>query len=104
MKIPVTTADAVWANVRSYAIENYTNGYRIYIGGRWGKKVAQGRYLEQVFTDKEQVLSIVEKQFCFSVNREIQENVLQIPLQESVLKTYRHSFLQTTFLTEKKKI
>lgn len=44
-----------------HAIENYTNGYRIYIGGRWGKKVAQGRYLEQVFTDKEQVLSIVEK-------------------------------------------
>ena len=23
------------------AIENYTNGYRIYIGGRWGKHVAQ---------------------------------------------------------------
>lgn len=42
-------------------IENYTNGYRIYIGGRWGKKVAQGRYLDKVFTDKEEVLSIVEK-------------------------------------------
>jgi NADPH-dependent 2,4-dienoyl-CoA reductase/sulfur reductase-like enzyme/dissimilatory sulfite reductase (desulfoviridin) alpha/beta subunit/rhodanese-related sulfurtransferase len=44
-----------------HAIENYTNGYRIYIGGRWGKKVAQGRYLDKVFTDKEEVLSIVEK-------------------------------------------
>ncbi len=42
-------------------IENYTNGYRIYIVGRWGKKVAQGRYLDKVFTDKEEVLSIVEK-------------------------------------------
>ena len=39
----------------------YTNGYRIYIGGRWGKKVAQGRYLDKVFTDKEEVLAIVEK-------------------------------------------
>lgn len=44
-----------------HAVENYTNGYRIYIGGRWGKKVAQGRYLDQVFTDKEEVLSVVEK-------------------------------------------
>ena len=44
-----------------HAIEDYTNGYRLYIGGRWGKKVAQGRYLDKVFTDKEEVLSIVEK-------------------------------------------
>ncbi len=43
------------------ALENYTNGYRIYIGGRWGKKVAQGQYLEKVFTDKEEVLAVVEK-------------------------------------------
>ena len=43
------------------AVEDHTDGYRIYIGGRWGKKVAQGRYLDKVFTDKEEVLSVVEK-------------------------------------------
>ena len=43
------------------ALEQYTDGYRIYIGGRWGKKVAQGRYLDKVFTDREEVLDIVEK-------------------------------------------
>ena len=43
------------------AFEDYTNGYRIYIGGRWGKKVAQGRYLDKVFTSKEEVLAVVEK-------------------------------------------
>ena len=43
------------------AFEEYTGGYRIYIGGRWGKKVARGRYLEKVFTDREEVLNIVEK-------------------------------------------
>lgn len=43
------------------AFEEYTNGYRIYIGGRWGKKVAHGVYLDKVFTDKEEVLSIIEK-------------------------------------------
>ncbi len=44
-----------------HAVDSYTDGYRIYIGGRWGKRVAQGRYLEKVFTDKEEVLAVVEK-------------------------------------------
>ena len=48
-------------NCPFHAIEDYTNGYRIYIGGRWGKRVAQGHYLDKVFTDKNEVLDIVEK-------------------------------------------
>ena len=44
-----------------HAFEEYTNGYRVYIGGRWGKKVAQGRFLNRVFTDRGEVLDVVEK-------------------------------------------
>ncbi len=43
------------------AIEDGTYGYKIYIGGRWGKKVAQGRPLSKIFTDKEEALSVIEK-------------------------------------------
>ena len=43
------------------ALEGFTSGYRVFIGGRWGKKVARGRYLEKVFTDKEEVLNVIEK-------------------------------------------
>lgn len=43
------------------AVEASATGYRVYIGGRWGKKIAQGRYLDKVFTDKDEVLDIVEK-------------------------------------------
>jgi len=43
------------------AVEGYTSGYRVYIGGRWGKKVAHGRYLDKVFTDQEEVLNVIEK-------------------------------------------
>lgn len=42
-------------------IENGISGYKIYIGGRWGKKVAHGIPLSKVFTDKEEALSIIEK-------------------------------------------
>lgn len=43
------------------AIEEGTPGYKIYIGGRWGKKVAQGQALSKIFTSEEEVLDIVEK-------------------------------------------
>lgn len=44
-----------------HAVTSYTNGYRIYIGGRWGKWVAKGRYLDKVFTDKEEMMDVIEK-------------------------------------------
>ena len=44
-----------------HAVEDYTNGYRIYIGGRWGKKIAQGRALGKIFTSKEEALDVIEK-------------------------------------------
>ncbi len=43
------------------AIESGQTGYKIYIGGRWGKKVAQGRALTKIFTDKEEALNVIEK-------------------------------------------
>ena len=43
------------------AIRYAQDGYRIYIGGRWGKKVAQGKYLNKAFTDKDEVLDVLEK-------------------------------------------
>ncbi len=43
------------------AIEGGTRGYKVYIGGRWGKKVAQGRTLSRIFRTEEEVLDVVEK-------------------------------------------
>ncbi|MBQ1954738.1 MAG: 4Fe-4S binding protein [Clostridia bacterium] len=36
-------------------------GYRVFIGGRWGKKCARGIPLEPVFENREEVLAVVEK-------------------------------------------
>ena len=43
------------------ALEEYQNGYKIYLGGRWGKKVAHGIPLTKLFTSEEEVMEIVEK-------------------------------------------
>ena len=42
-------------------IEDGTCGYQIYIGGRWGKKVAHGKPLSKIFTTEEELLDTVEK-------------------------------------------
>lgn len=48
------------------------SGYRVYVGGRWGKKTAHGRALSKVFTSKEEVLNIVEKVILFFREQGIQ--------------------------------
>jgi len=37
------------------------SGCRVYIGGRWGKKMARGIPLDKIFTDREEVLAVLEK-------------------------------------------
>ena len=36
-------------------------GFKVYIGGRWGKKTAHGQALSKIFTSEEEVLDAVEK-------------------------------------------
>ena len=36
-----------------HALDNGTYGYKVYIGGRWGKHVAQGHAIRKVFTSEE---------------------------------------------------
>lgn len=43
------------------AIDGGTFGYKIYIGGRWGKNIAQGKPLNKIITSKEEALNIIEK-------------------------------------------
>jgi len=42
-----------------------TAGYKMHIGGRWGKKVARGIKLNKIFETKEEVLSAIEKTILF---------------------------------------
>ena len=41
--------------------DEYEDGYKVTVGGRWGKRVAQGRPLEMILETEEEVLKLVEK-------------------------------------------
>ena len=38
-----------------------TYGFKIYIGGRWGKKISHGKALNRIFTSEEEALDVIEK-------------------------------------------
>lgn len=43
----------------------YKTGYKVYIGGRWGKSSAHGRAVEKLFTDEEEILNFIERTILF---------------------------------------
>lgn len=43
------------------AVEEYREGYKILIGGRWGKKTACGRPLPRLFTTDEEVMTVIDR-------------------------------------------
>lgn len=47
------------------AVTDNGYGFRVVIGGRWGKKVRQGYTLNHFFTSEEEVLAVVEKAILF---------------------------------------
>lgn len=52
--------------------ESYTQGYKIYIGGRWGKKGNRGIPLSKVFTSKNDALDTIEKAILLFKDKGIQ--------------------------------
>ena len=82
-----------------HALDEGTYGYKIYIGGRWGKRVAHGHALSPVFSTEEEVLSIIEKaillfreqgetgeRFADTIERLGFENVEKQLLSDDILK------------------
>lgn len=47
------------------AFENAAEGYKVFVGGRWGKKAARGKALSAIFTSEEEVLDVIEKAILF---------------------------------------
>ena len=45
--------------------EEFVDGYKIYLGGRWGKQIAHGHPMDKIFTSEEEVMDIVERAILF---------------------------------------
>ncbi|MBQ4353995.1 MAG: (4Fe-4S)-binding protein [Clostridia bacterium] len=54
-----------WGKCPFGVCEEAVSGYKITLGGRWGKKTARGTALSKVFTEPEEVLDVIEKAILF---------------------------------------
>lgn len=59
----------LWSLCRKMSVPYNCNGiygYKIYIGGRWGK-ISRGKSLSKIFASKEEALNVIEKAILFFV-------------------------------------
>lgn len=84
--------------------EEYTNGYRVYIGGRWGKQVARGRSLDAVFTDQEEVLRVIEKTILFFREQGIAGERLADTIERIGFENVQAQLLSDEILSRKEEI
>ena len=81
-----------------HVCDEFEVGYKVYIGGRWGKRVAQGQALEVILPSEEKVISLVEKaillfkeqgvageRFADTINRIGFEKAQQMLLTDDIL-------------------
>lgn len=86
------------------AIEKDTKGYKVYIGGRWGKIVDRGQPLNKIFETKEEVLSIIEKTILFYKDQGIKGERFNDTIKRIGFKKVEEQLLNNDLLIRKQEI
>lgn len=86
------------------AINIKQEGYKVYIGGRWGKKVARGIPLNKIFTSKEEVLSVVEKSILLFKEQGIKGERFNETINRIGFENVQSQILSNEILSRKEEI
>lgn len=86
------------------AIEKDTEGYKVYIGGRWGKIVDRGQPLNKIFETKEEVLSVIEKTILFYKDQGIKGERFNDTIKRIGFKKVEEQLLNNDLLIRKQEI
>jgi len=86
------------------AIESQTEGYKVYIGGRWGKIVARGLPLNKIFETKEEVLSVIEKTILLYKDQGIKGERFNDTINRIGFNKVEEQLLQDELLKRKEEI
>ena len=86
------------------AIESGKCGYKVYIGGRWGKQVAQGRALDRILRRKKKSYVRWRRRFFYTENRARPANALHRRSTVLVLKKVQEEILSDDILGRKQEI
>ena len=86
------------------AVPDGTAGYKIYIGGRWGKNTAKGRALSKVFTEEEEALAAAERAILLYRERGRTGERFAKTIERLGFETVEKELLEGDILTRKEEI
>ena len=97
MKMSVFTG-----NCRFDSITDGTYGFKIFVGGRWGKKISHGRALSKVFTTKDEAMDVIEKAILLFRERGLAGERFAVMIDRIGFETVEEALLRDDSLLERK--
>lgn len=79
-------------------------GYKIYIGGRWGKKISIGKHLNKIFTNLEEALNVIEKSILLFKDQGIKGERFEETIKRIGFENVEKQLLSDNLLNRKEEI
>lgn len=89
-------------NCRFDSIKDGAYGFKIFIGGRWGKKVSHGRALSKVFVSKDEAMDVIEKAILLFRERGIAGERFAVMIERIGFEEVERLLLEDDSLLERK--
>ena len=89
-------------NCRFHSITDGTYWFKIFVGGRWGKKISHGRALSKVFTTKDEAMDVIEKAILLFRERGLAGERFAVMIDRIGFETVEEALLRDDSLLERK--
>ena len=85
-------------------VDEGTPGYKLYIGGRWGKKISIGKPLTTIFKTQEEVLDVMEKAILLYKDQGIKGERFEETIKRISFENIEEQLLDDDLLNRKVKV
>lgn len=96
--------NCVKPNLNDIGIMGWRKGYKIFLGGRWGKDHAIGRPMSKVITDRNEMLDIVEKAILLFKDQGLQGERFSATIERLGFENVEALLLSDDLLNRKEEI
>lgn len=85
-----------------HTVDDGTYGFKIYLGGRWGKNISHGQSLHKVFTSKEEAMNVIEKTILFFRDQGLKGERFALTIERLGFDTVEEAILSSDELLDRK--
>lgn len=85
-----------------HTVDDGTYGFKIYLGGRWGKNISHGQSLHKVFTSKEDAMNVIEKTILFFRDQGLKGERFALAIERLGFDTVEKAILSSDELLDRK--